>query len=158
MPIPDYIRELRAQVGQRELFLPGVTTVVFDEEQRVLLNRRSDTGRWALIAGIMEPGEQPAVTAVREALEETGVSVVAERVVLVQTIGPVRYPNGDQAQYFDVTIRCRAVGGEARVADDESLEVGWFALDALPALNDRHLFCIKQALTDDPTWFEPAGR
>jgi 8-oxo-dGTP pyrophosphatase MutT (NUDIX family) len=104
----------------------------------------------------MEPGEQPAETAVREVLEETGVRAVAERVVLVQTIGPMRYPNGDRAQYLDVTIRCRAVGGEAHVADDESLEVAWFGVDALPELNDRHRFCIKQALTDGPTWFEPA--
>ncbi|WP_329320474.1 NUDIX hydrolase [Streptomyces sp. NBC_01262] len=157
MPTPEFIRELREKVGHSELFLPGVTAVVFDDEGRVLLNLRSDTGRWALIAGIVEPGEQPAETAVREALEETGVRAVAERVVLVQTTRMVTYPNGDKAQFFDITIRCRSVGGEARVADDESLEVGWFALDALPDLNDRHLFCIKQALTDDPTWFEPAG-
>lgn len=157
MPTPDFIRELRASVGHQELFLPGVTAVVFDDEQRVLLNRRSDTGRWAMIAGIVEPGEQPAETAVREALEETGVRAVAERVVLVQTIGPVEYPNGDRARFLDITIRCRAVGGEARVGDDESLEVGWFDLDALPDLNDRHLLCLKQALNDDPTWFEPAG-
>lgn len=156
MPIPEFISELRASVGQRELFLPGVTAVVFDDQGRVLLNQRSDTGRWALIAGIVEPGEQPARTAVREALEETGVHAVAERVVMVQTIGPMVYPNGDRAQYLDVAIRCRAVGGEARVADDESLDVGWFALDALPELNERHRLCIKLALTDGPTWFDPA--
>ena len=47
---------------------------------------------------------------------------------------------------MDITFRCRAVGGEARVNDDESLEVGWFAVDALPELNEFALLRIKQAL------------
>ena len=42
-------------------------------------------------------------------------------------------------------------------ADDESLEVGWFALDALPALDEPALLRIKQTLGDGPTWFDPAG-
>jgi hypothetical protein len=56
---------------------------------------------------------------------------------------------------MDITFRCRAVGGEARVNDDESLEVGWFEVDALPVMDERQLFRIKQALSDEPTWFEP---
>lgn len=80
---------------------------------------------------------------------------VVERVVLVQAAPePVTYDNGDVCQYMDITFRCRAVGGEARVNDDESLEVGWFAVDALPDLNEFALFRIKQALSDEPTWFE----
>lgn len=50
----------------------------------------------------------------------------------VTTTPEVTYPNGDRAQYLDVCFWCRAIGGEARVADDESLEVGWFAPDQLP--------------------------
>ena len=40
--------------------LPGVSAVVFDDEGRVLLGRRADTGKWSVIGGIPEPGEQPA--------------------------------------------------------------------------------------------------
>jgi hypothetical protein len=39
------------------------------------------------------------------------------------------------------------------VNDEESLAVGWFALDALPPLRDAHHFRIKQALSEEPTWF-----
>ncbi|MFJ1576751.1 NUDIX hydrolase [Streptomyces sp. NPDC088182] len=155
MATPDFIREIRATAGHQLLLLPGVSAIVFDDEGRVLLGRRVDTGRWSIIGGIPEPGEQPAVTAEREVYEETAVRCVAERVVLVQALKPVIYPNGDQCQYMDITIRCRAVGGEARVNDDESLDVAWFAVDALPALEEFALFRIKQALTDAPTWFEP---
>lgn len=156
MATPDFIRTIRATAGRQLLWLPGVTAVVFDDEGRVLLGRRADTGRWAVIGGMTEPGEQPAACAVREVHEETGVRCVPERVVLVQALQPITYPNGDVCQFMDITIRCRAVGGEARVNDDESLEVGWFAVDALPALDEYGLFRIKQALSDEPTWFDPA--
>ncbi|MER6031652.1 NUDIX domain-containing protein [Streptomyces sp. NPDC001851] len=155
MAIPDFIRTLRASAGRQLLWLPGITAIVFDDEGRVLLGRRSDTRRWSVIGGIPEPGEQPAACAVREVFEETAVHCVAERVVLVQALDPVTYPNGDHCQYMDITIRCRAVGGEARVNDDESLEVGWFEVDALPDLQEFGRFRIKQAMCEAPTWFAP---
>ncbi|MFJ9735345.1 NUDIX hydrolase [Streptomyces sp. NPDC101169] len=155
MATPDFIRTVRASAGQQLLWLPGVTAIVFDDEGRVLLGRRSDTRKWSVIGGIPEPGEQPAACAVREVFEETAVDCVPERVVLVQALQPVTYPNGDVCQYMDITFRCRAVGGEARVNDDESLEVGWFAVDALPDLHEFGLFRIKQAMSESPTWFDP---
>ncbi|MFJ5552803.1 NUDIX hydrolase [Streptomyces sp. NPDC093225] len=157
MSTPEFIRRIRATAGHQLLFLPGVTAVVFDGEGRVLLGRRADTGGWSVIGGIAEPGEQPAETAVREVYEETAVRCVVERVVLVQCLQPVTYANGDECQYMDITFRCRAVGGEARVNDAESLDVAWFAVDALPPLEPFALDRIRQALKDEPTWFEPAG-
>ncbi|MGQ4441937.1 NUDIX domain-containing protein [Streptomyces violaceoruber] len=157
MATPDFIRDLRASAGHQLLWLPGVTAVVFDDEGRVLLGRRSDNGRWSLIGGIPEPGEQPAACAVREVEEETAVQCVVERLVLVQALKPVTYDNGDVCQFMDITFRCRAVGGEARVNDDESLEVGWFEVDALPDINEFGQTRVKQALSDAPTWFEPTG-
>ncbi|WP_217250063.1 NUDIX domain-containing protein [Streptomyces sp. AC602_WCS936] len=157
MATPDFIRDLRATAGHQLLWLPGVTAVVFDDEGRVLLGRRSDNGRWSLVGGIPEPGEQPAACAVREVEEETAVRCVVERLVLAQALNPVTYDNGDVCQFMDITFRCRAVGGEARVNDDESLEVGWFEVDALPELGEFGQFRIKQALSDAPTWFDNTG-
>ncbi|MFF7400831.1 NUDIX hydrolase [Streptomyces murinus] len=156
MATPDFIRTLRASAGHQLLWLPGVTAIVFDDGGRVLLGRRTDTRKWSVIGGIPEPGEQPADCAVREVFEETAVRCLPERVVLVQALQPVTYGNGDVCQYMDITFRCRAVGGEARVNDDESLDVGWFAVDALPDLNEFALSRIKRAMAEEPTWFEPA--
>ncbi|WP_333778777.1 NUDIX hydrolase [Streptomyces sp. IBSBF 3136] len=155
MATPEFIRTLRASAGHQLLWLPGVTAIVFDDEGRVLLNRRSDTRKWSVLGGIPDPGEQPAACAVREVFEEAAVHCVPERVVLVQALQPVTYENGDVCQYMDITFRCRATGGEARVNDDESLEVGWFAVDALPDLNEFAVFRIKQAMSEAPTWFDP---
>ncbi len=159
MAIPDFLRELRESVGQRLLFLPGVNAVVLDDRRRVLLVRRSDDGRWTIVGGIPEPGEQPAQAIVREIHEETAVHAVPERVVSVYTEQPTAYPHGDQVQFVSITFRCRAVGGEAQVNDDESTEVGWFALDRLPPLGDGCRSRIELALADEPTWFAvpPAG-
>jgi 8-oxo-dGTP pyrophosphatase MutT (NUDIX family) len=157
MPISPYLKGLRDELGTRLLLLPGVSAVVFDDAGRVLLTERADNGRWALISGIMDPGEQPGETAVRECYEETAVHVVAERVIGVFSQPPTTYPNGDQCQFVDIAFRCRAVGGEARVNDDESRAVGWFALDDLPPLSDVVHNRIAWAL--DPTartWFAGA--
>lgn len=160
MAIPEFLRELRETIGHHPLFLPGVNAVVLDDEQRVLLVRRADDGRWTLVGGIPEPGEQPAEAMVREILEETAVHAVAERILSVVTEPLTAYPNGDQVQFFSVTFRCRATGGHARVNDDESTEVGWFAPDALPPLSDLCRSRVKLALDGDAgtaTWFEPAS-
>src|ERR1044072_7085975 len=155
MATPDFIRGLRASIRHQLLYLPGVSAVVFDDEGRVLLGRRADNGRWAIICGIPEPGEQPATAGGREVHEESAGRCVPQRIVLVRTLAPVTYPNANRCQFMDVCFRCRALGGEARVNDDESLDVGWFPLDALPELEDFSLARIKQALGEGPTWFEP---
>jgi 8-oxo-dGTP pyrophosphatase MutT (NUDIX family) len=156
MATPRFILDIREKAGDTLLFLPGVVMVVFDARGRILLNQRVDTGRWALISGIPDPGEQPAQAAVREIMEETGVCAVVERVLSVFTNEPVVYDNGDRAQYVDIVLRCRAVGGDARVNDEESLDVRWFALDELPPLGPIARGRIELALRDDPTWFAPA--
>ncbi|WP_370616914.1 NUDIX hydrolase [Mumia sp. Pv 4-285] len=137
MPIPPYVAALRSRVGHDLLWLPGVTAVVLDESgERVLLGRRVDSGRWALISGILDPGEEPAVGVVREVREETGVDVVVEALAGVSVTDPISYPNGDVSQYLDLCFVCRPVdavaAARAHVADDESLEVGWFAWEDVP--------------------------
>jgi len=133
MPVPPYITELRSRIGHDLLWLPGVTGAVFDDADRLLLARRADTGQWALVSGILDPGEQPAVGLAREITEETGIRAEVLAVTSIHAGSPVHYPNGDVAQYLDLTFWCRYVAGTAHVADDESLAVGWFPLDALPA-------------------------
>ncbi|WP_433662234.1 NUDIX hydrolase [Nocardia sp. CA-128927] len=155
MATPDFIRTIRADAGRQLLWLPGVSAVVFDDDGRLLLGRRADSGRWAVLAGMPEPGEQPAACAVREVFEETAVHCVAERIVLVRAMAAHTYPNGDICQFMDIAFRCRAVGGTARVNDDESLEVAWFDVSALPELPEHDLLRIEHALADEPTWFEP---
>jgi 8-oxo-dGTP pyrophosphatase MutT (NUDIX family) len=149
VPVPDFIRSLRSRVGHDPLWLVGVTAVVLRGEE-VLLVRRADFGTWSPVAGIVEPGEHTATTAEREALEEAGVVAVVERLAAVSVSREYTYPNGDRTQYTNLTFRLRYESGEARVGDDESTEVGWFRLDALPPLADRYVRRINHAVADRP--------
>ena len=144
MATPEFILRLREKIGHDLLWLIGVTAYVEDGEGHVLLGRRSDTGEWALVYGINEPGEEPADTVAREVLEETGVDVVPTDLVHVRAQhDETVYANGDRTQYLDVMFVCRlAEGGnsEPRVADDGNCEV--FALENVAAT-----FC---SFTKDP--------
>lgn len=132
MPVPPFVAHLRSRVGHDLLWMPGVTAVVLDAADRVLLGRRADNGLWALISGILDPGEEPAVGLRREIAEETGVEAEVLHLTSVTAGEEVVYPNGDRSQYLDLTFLCRHVSGEPHVADDESVAVGWYALEDLP--------------------------
>jgi 8-oxo-dGTP pyrophosphatase MutT (NUDIX family) len=156
MPAPEYVLKLRKKIGNDPLWVPGVRGVVVDAEGRVLLVQRADNEQWALVSGMLEPGEQPARGLVREIFEETAVVAEPERVVSVGAVGPFTYPNGDVCEFLDVVFLCRHVSGTARVNDDESLAVGWFSMDELPELMAGHLTSIHRALAPaEAAHFEP---
>jgi len=152
VPTPAYIVDLRRAYGQGRLLLPGVSAVVLREiEERpyVLLNRRSDSGRWSLPSGIVEPDEQPAAALAREVTEETCVEVDVERLALLVTEPEVTFGNGDRCQFIAMTFRCRYKSGTAAVGDDESTAVGWFPVEDLPpGLDERYRRRIAVALAD----------
>ena len=126
MPTPPYIRKLRERIGSDYLWLSGATAVVYrEQDSKVLLVRRSDNGAWTPITGIVDPGESPALTCLREAQEEANVQIEVLELAQVKVDPPMQFGNGDRCQFLDHTFLCRWVSGEAR-----SLRrcVGWMCL------------------------------
>jgi 8-oxo-dGTP diphosphatase len=122
-------------VGHALLLVPAAAAVVRDDAGRVLLIRRGDGRGWSLPGGLMEPGEQIADCIVREVYEETGLEIAPVRIVGIYSDPMhthVTYPNGDEVHFVSTTFECRVVGGTLRADGDESLEVAYFAPDALP--------------------------
>lgn len=148
MPIPEFVVELRRHVGDAVLWLPGVTAVIRRDDE-LLLVRRADNGAWAPVTGIMDPGEEPAVTAVREAREETGVEIRVDRLAAVSSGIEVTHVNGDRAVYLDHAFACTWVAEEAHVADDESVDVRWWPRDGLPDMKPELLERIDAALSGE---------
>ena len=148
MPIPEFVLEIRQMIGHHPMWLPGVTAVVLRGDE-ILLVKRADNGAWTPITGIPEPGEEPAVSAAREALEETGVVVRVDRLASTSVMPDVVHVNGDRASYLDLTFACTYVSGEAHVADDESSDVRWYPLDAMPAMDSVMVRRIGDALSDE---------
>ena len=149
MPVPDFILRLRERIGHDPLWLPGATGIVLQGE-RVLLVHRVDNGRWAPVSGVVDPGEHPEQTVVRETLEEAGVSCEVVGLAWVNVTEPIQYPNGDVSQYLDLTYLCRWLSGEPYAADDESVDARWFPVDELPPMDARNLERVRRAVALRP--------
>jgi ADP-ribose pyrophosphatase YjhB (NUDIX family) len=68
------IEPLRATAFSRPAPFPVADGAVIDDDGKILLIQRADNGLWALPGGGLDVGETPAQGAVREVLEETGVT------------------------------------------------------------------------------------
>lgn len=130
MATPDFILRLREKIGHELLWLTGVTAIVVKDDA-VLLVERADNGRVTPVTGIVDPGEQPAVAAEREILEEAGIVAEAEALVWVHSLPPQTFVNGDRAQFMDIVLRCRWVNGDPHPADGENVRAWWCPIDEL---------------------------
>lgn len=148
MATPQFVLDLRRHIGHAPLWMSGVTAVVLDRSHtHVLLVRRADNGAWTHITGIIDPGEQPAVAAAREAREEAGIETRMVRLIDVCTLPEMTYDNGDRAQYLDLCFLAEHLSGEPHPADGENTEARWFALDELPQLSERFAEQLQIALS-----------
>lgn len=113
----------------------GGSAVVVDNEGRILLQRRSDSGNWALPGGAMDIGETFAQSVIREVKEETGFDVRIDRIVgIYSDPGHVfAYEDGEVRQEFNICLACTIVDGELSVSD-ESTDVRFVAVDEVAQL------------------------
>lgn len=155
MPAPDFVLALREHIGHDPLWLPGVTAIVLDQERtRMLAVRRADTGAWAPVTGIIDPGEQPAVAGAREVREEAGLEVRAIRMLDVLALPEITHPNGDRCRYLDLCFEYVHVSGEPHPADGENTEARWFPVADPPPMRERFHQQLAHALeSEGPTRF-----
>ncbi|MEQ4204474.1 NUDIX domain-containing protein [Actinopolymorpha sp. B17G11] len=127
----SYLWRLRRKIGSELVVVPGAQVLVIDSDDRLLLIRRSDTGRWGLPAGSAEPHSTFALTAVRELEEETGLRAeVADLEPFACVSNPdryaVTYPNGDQVHAFALCFAVRTWTGALHPLDGEALDLRFF--------------------------------
>jgi 8-oxo-dGTP pyrophosphatase MutT (NUDIX family) len=98
--------------------------------------RGKPAGVWALPKGIVDPGEQPELTAVREVAEETGVAGDLDR-----KLGDVRYvyTRGGRrifkvVSFYLVRYRSGRIGDVPAEFRREVAEAQWLPLDEAPRL------------------------
>lgn len=108
----------------------GVGVVVMRRREVLLVRRRHHgAGSWATPGGYLDLGESLEEAAARETLEETGITI---RDITFR--GVSNHIHADGKHDITLWLTGEAEPGEAKnAAPDEVSEVGWFAIDALPA-------------------------
>jgi ADP-ribose pyrophosphatase YjhB (NUDIX family) len=142
------IETLRALVGHDQIVAVGASTVIVREDGRILMQLRDDDGGWDFPGGYMELGENVAYTALREAREETGLEVVLERLLGIQSpVTPWVYPNGDSVQPVAAFFLARPAGGQLSTAGGETNALIWMSPAEIEHLSGVPLFLtLKQAV------------
>lgn len=119
---PEIIKRFSAELGYVTPKV-GVQGILFNEEGKLLLERRADDGLYGLPGGWVDAGESPEMTVVRELMEEAGLQVEVDELIGFYT----RLP-GEWAQphtTLHISYFCRFIGGTVTISH-ESLEVGFF--------------------------------
>ncbi|MEV6629305.1 NUDIX hydrolase [Actinoplanes sp. NPDC051470] len=99
---------------------PIAAAVIVNDGKVLMARRRVKEGQlsWQFPAGEVEPGETPNDGAIREAEEETGLTVR-----VTGELGWRVHPNTGRTMYY---FACEVVSGTAYVGDAEELaEVAW---------------------------------
>jgi ADP-ribose pyrophosphatase YjhB (NUDIX family) len=132
------VAELAVELGRDSGYATpkiDVRGAIFDDRERVLLMREKVDGRWSLPGGWADPGDAPSAAVTREVLEETGHQSSAVKLIACWD----RDLQGNRpplpVHVYKLFFLCRSDGAVAPPAALETLEVGWFGLDALPPLS-----------------------
>jgi len=129
----EYIQSLRQHIGHAPILVVGAAVLIADDENRLLLMKRSDSGCWGPPGGLVEPGEVVEEAAKRETLEETGLHVRSMDFFGVFS-GPelyYKYPNGDEVYNVTIVYLSRDVTGKISL-NHEHTEWRWFAPADIP--------------------------
>lgn len=144
----SYLWPLRRAVGPERIILMSAGAVIQDVNGRVLLGLRSDSHTWGLPAGLMELGETPAGTIVREAYEELQLRIQPTQLIGVFT-GPAMYhtyADGNQVQLAAALFRAEIEAGVPIPDGGETLAAEWFDPTDLPVMPPRHHRMLQTAL------------
>jgi len=151
----SYLGRVRTSIGDADTILfVGARGVILDEQHRLLLIQRSDNHRWAIPAGAMELGESMEQCAIREVWEETGLRATSLTPFAFHTSYTYTNEWGHTYQQILMSFRIHTWEGELRKVTEESVDAGFFPLDALPGPKSP---VIEEILADLEA-FEATGR
>jgi ADP-ribose pyrophosphatase YjhB (NUDIX family) len=120
----------------------SVAAAVVDDDGRLLAIRRRDNGHWEPPGGVLELDETIEDGLVREVREETGLTVMPERLTGV-------YKNMERG-IVALVFRCSVVEGE-RVPTAEAVEVAWLTSDEVrDRLTEAYAVRLLDGLLDGP--------
>jgi mutator protein MutT len=114
----------------------AVSAFIQDEQDRILMIRRTDNDYYAIPGGQLELGETLTQAAVREVREETGIECEVTGLIGIYS-NPnhvIAYDDGEVRQEFSICFRAKPLGGETWTSS-ESKEVHWVSVSKLQGLS-----------------------
>ena len=135
----SYIMNLRSKVGHDPIINVGATILVFNDNNELLLNLRSDTNDWGIPGGGKELNESLEECAIRELKEETNLDISDLKLVTVLSGKDYyfKYPNDDEVDCVIALYQVKNYRGKLNINDGESIKLKFFSLDNLPKLESR---------------------
>jgi ADP-ribose pyrophosphatase YjhB (NUDIX family) len=128
-----FVQEWMESVGEG---VPGYVTpkiavgaIVGNDDGKILLVKRPDSGVWLYPTGWADVGYSASEVAMKEVEEETG--IIADPVQLLGVIDGMRMGFSRFGMYM-LLFHLRATGGVLQGHPLETADVGWFAQDELP--------------------------
>ncbi len=111
---------------------PAAAVALISDDKKLLMLKRADSGNWTMPGGTMEFGESLKDCAIREVLEETGLTVEIQDIIGIYTDPQivVEYSDGEVRQEFSALYYGIVKKGNTRI-DDESTEFRWMSIDEL---------------------------
>lgn len=122
----------------QDQFLIGVTGIIFNEKNEVLLLKHTYRQiPWSLPGGYMKGKEHPSEGLEREIKEESGFIVSVDDQLKIRT---------DRASSrLDICLIGKYIGGEFKKSAEVS-EGGFFSFENLPIISRNQLLFIQEAL------------
>lgn len=111
------------RVGKNGKLAVGCSAAVFDENnEHILLIRRTDNDKWAVPGGYMEAGENFTEACAREVFEETGLQVQVKRLISIYTSPHIllKYPDGNRWQLVVLHFEAKIMNGKLSQSDEST--------------------------------------
>ena len=130
----DYIKDLRDKTNHMPLLIPHSVVVLFNEQNEILLEERSDDGYFDFPGGALDLKETMEEAAKRELEEETG--LIADELELFKVysgeITHYVYFNGDEIYGVDAIYLCRKWRGELKPQPGEVKNLKFYPIEKMP--------------------------
>lgn len=124
----------------QDQFLVGVTGIIFNDKEEVLLFKHSyRETRWSLPGGYLKSKEHPREGLEREIKEESGLIVSADEQLKTRT-------DRDSAR-LDICYVGKYIGGHFSPST-EVTEYGFFLFENLPIIATNQLYLIEKAINE----------
>ena len=142
----SYIKNVREKIPTDWLLLNACAVVITNDQNQILLQKRSDNQLWGLPGGLMEIEDSIASCAIREVKEETNLDVTLERFIGVFNNPFMRWRRHDYARIISFAFVGNVTDfSSLKVNDSESIELKFFDYTHLPKIHSMDTLEIIQA-------------